>query len=35
VESYGKSMVLVTHEPGLRSRGDVRLQLEHGELRPA
>ena len=33
VDRYGKTMVLVTHERGMRTRGDRRLSLEHGALR--
>ena len=35
VERYGKSMVLVTHDRSLRSRGDTRFVLEHGTLHGA
>ena len=32
VEEYGKTMVLVSHDRGLQERGDLRLELVHGEL---
>ena len=33
VERYGKSMVLVTHQPALLERGAQRLVLESGAVR--